>query len=251
MKVLIIEDEKIAANKIKSIVSKLITDVEILGCIETIDESVKFLQHHKPDLIFMDIELADGTSFEIFNLVQIECPIIFTTAYDKYAIKAFEVNSIDYLLKPITEEAMQRALDNYFEMREVFSHHYLKSALSNLTSNIGQDHKTSFLVKSGDSLLPIISSNIAYFFASDKWTYLITNNNQRYILNYTLSQLEELIDPADFKRINRSYLVNKGSILRLEVYLKGQVVAFIIPDPKETIVVSRKQTPMLKAWLGI
>lgn len=251
MKVLIIEDEKIAADKIKSIISKLIVDVNILASIETIDESVQFLKTHQVDLIFMDIELADGNSFEIFNLVDVKCPIIFTTAYNKYAIKAFEFNSIDYLLKPISEEALQKALDNYYQMREVFSYDDMNSTLQQLANNLMENYRTSFLVKSANNLIPISCQNIAYFFASDKWTYLVTMTSQKYILNYTLSQLEELLNPANFLRINRSYLTNKDSVTRLEPYLKGQVVACLNPDPKEKVVVSRKQTPILKTWLGI
>ena len=251
MKILIIEDEKIAADKIKAIVNRLIPEAEILDSIGTIDESVKFLTINQPDLIFMDIELADGTSFEIFNQVEIKCPIIFTTAYNKYAIKAFEVNSIDYLLKPISEEAIHKAILNYQRMRDAFSYDYLKATLSTLSSSFKESYKSSFLVKSANNLIPIKCQNVAYFFASDKWTYIITEGNQKYILNYTLSRLEELLDPNSFMRVNRSYLVNKESITKLEPYLKGQVVVSLLPDPKETVIVSRKHTPILKSWMGL
>ena len=251
MNILIVEDEKIAANKIVAALNKMALDIHILGCLESIQETVDFLRTNKPDLIFLDIELVDGSSFEIFDKVTVNCPVIFTTAYSKYAIKAFEVNSVAYLLKPITEEALQKALENYKKMQAVFSIDLLKTTLQRFQKEIHNNYKSSFLVKSGKSLIPISCEQIAYFFASDKWSYLITKANNQHLLSYTLSQLETMLDPSLFQRINRSYYVQRDSIIRLEPYMKGKVVVFLSPQTKESVVVSKKQTPLLKAWLGL
>ena len=251
MDILIIEDEAIAAKKIHGILKELLPEANITPAIDTIDESVAYLKKHNPDLIFLDIELADGSSFEIFDLVEVKSPIIFTTAYNQYAIQAFDVNSIDYLLKPITKESISKALENLQKMKENFSYQLLKQSLVEIQSAAKiKKHKSSFLVKSGDSLIPIDQNQIAYFFASNKWVYLITHTNKEYLINFTLNELEEVLDPDLFFRIARNYVAKRESIVKLIPYFKGQVTVELNPPGKEKIVVSRARTRDLKHWLS-
>ena len=251
MDILIIEDEAIAAKKIVDILQEVIPESNIAATIETIDETVQYLKTKTPDLIFLDIELADGSSFEIFDLVEIKSPIIFTTAYNQYAMQAFEVNSVDYLLKPITQESIIKALANLKKMKETFSYQLLKQSLSELQmKGETKKYKTSFLVKSGDSLIPVTQEQIAYFFASNKWVYLVTKNASEHLVNYSLNEIEGLLNPAIFFRIARNYMVKRDAITKLTPYFKGQVTVEINPKSKEQIVVSRVRTRELKQWLS-
>jgi two-component system, LytTR family, response regulator len=251
MNILIIEDEPIAANKIKDILKSVMPKARLAPVLDTIDESVAYLKDNTPDLIFLDIELADGSSFEIFKAIEISSPIIFTTAYNQYAIQAFEVNSVDYLLKPITAESVSKALANLQRMRASFSYQEIRQSINELR-DIGEakKYKTSFLVKSGESLIPITQDSIAYFFASNKWVYLVTKNGKEHLINYSLGEVEALLDPIVFFRIARNYLVKKDAIVKLTPYYKGQVTVEIDPKNKEQIVVSRARTGDLKQWLS-
>lgn len=248
MNILVIEDEKLAAQKLIKVLNKLLPDASITGNLETIDESVEYLQNEQPDLIFLDIELSDGISFEIFKRVTVSSPIIFTTAYNQYAIQAFEVNSIAYLLKPIAESAVKAAVDQYESMKNAFNNTNIAEVLKTLDLN-RTSYQSSFLVKSGTKLIPIEVEQIAYFFASDKWTYLITRDNNKYMLDFTLGKLEDLLNPKKFLRVNRSYICQKNSIDSLDSYHNSQVLVQIKPPPKELVVVSRNKTPILKKWL--
>ncbi len=251
MDILIIEDEPIAAEKIKDILGEIVPDGRIAPVLDTIDESIVYLKTHTPDIIFLDIELADGSSFEIFESVQIKSPIIFTTAYNQYAIQAFEVNSVDYLLKPITKESIISALANLQKMKDTFSYQLLKQSLQDLQVKAdNKKYKSSFLVKSGESLIPINERQIAYFFASNKWVYLVTNEGKENLINYTLNEIEGLLNPEHFFRVARNYMVRRESIVKLTPYFKGQVTVDISPKNKELIVVSRARTGNLKQWLS-
>lgn len=250
MTILLVEDEPIAAKQLKKLIKEFDADIEICGITDSISETVELLETAKPDLIFMDIQLADGLSFEIFKQIEISTPIIFTTAFDKYAIEAFKVNSIDYLLKPITSESVKNAFDNYEKMKSVFSKNTFSNRIAGLLENFGkQQFKDRFLVKLGNKLIPIDASEAQYFFAEDKWTYIITKSNKKYLINYTLTQLEELLDPSKYFRLNRQYITPRETLLSLESYFKGQVVVKLKTLENEKIVVSRQQTPLLKKWL--
>lgn len=250
MNILIVEDEPIAAKQLKKLIREFDSDFEICGITDSISETVEILEKTKPDLIFMDIQLADGLSFEIFKQIEISTPVIFTTAFDKYAVDAFKVNSIDYLLKPITSESVKNAFANYEKMKSVFSKNSFSAQVVSILENIGrQQFKDRFLVKLGNKLIPVEISEVLYFFAEDKWTYIITKSNKKYLINYTLTQLEELLDPAKYFRLNRQYMVPRETLLSLESYFKGQVVVKLKTLESEKIVVSRQQTPLLKKWL--
>ena len=250
MTVLIVEDEILAANQLKRFVKEYDSEINILPVADSIQETVEILLDCKPDLIFMDIQLADGLSFDIFRLADVQSPVIFTTAYDHYAIEAFKVHSVDYLLKPIQLSAVENAFKNFEAKKQFFSNLDQKQNIADSAKSTNQSYKERFLVKVGNKLIPVDEEDINHFFAEDKWTYLVTKSNKKYIVNYTLTELETLLDPGKYFRINRQYTVPKTSILSLETYFKGQVIVKIKLLESEKIMVSRQQTPLLKKWMG-
>jgi len=248
MKALIVEDEPLAARNLKKLIGQYDEDIEIMPVADTIDQGVQALLKSAPDILFLDIELADGSSFEIFKHVDVKCPIIFTTAYDQYALKAFEVNSVAYLLKPITEEKLRQAFSRIDDRKARLDADLIAEIYKNLNKHSRQ-YKQNFLVKFGRKLVPISQSDVAYFVGEEKYVYLVTQDQKRYLVNYTLAELETVLDPAKFFRLNRQVLVGQRSIKVLEPYFKGQVVVSIEPHAEKQVV-SRKQTKLLKEWLA-
>lgn len=249
MNVLICEDEKPAQKHLSKIITQIKEDVNIVDVVETGKDALNRIRKYDLDLIFMDIELGDGPCFETLDSVTINVPIIFTTAYDEYALKAFKLNSIDYIVKPISKENVLDAFNKFDLLKRSFqagSEFIFSKEMIN-TSN----YKNRFLVKLGRKLFPLNSDDIAYFVAQDKMVFIITFDRKRYIINYTLSELEEMVDPEKFFRVNRQYIVNVNSIKEVESYFKGQVTVNISPPVEEDIIVSRSKTPELKNWLGI
>ncbi len=249
MNVLICEDEKPAQKHLSKIIKQIKEDVNIVDIVETGRDALNRIRKYDLDLIFMDIELGDGPCFETLDSITINVPIIFTTAYDEYALKAFKLNSIDYIVKPISKENVMNALNKFDLLKQSFQagSGFIFSKEMIYTSN----YKNRFLVKLGRKLFPLNSDDIAYFIAQDKMVFIITFDRKRYIINYTLSELEEMLDPEKFFRVNRQYIVNVNSIKEVEAYFKGQVTVNISPPVDEDIIVSRSKTPELKNWLGI
>lgn len=249
MNVLICEDEAPARKQIAKIISEVNPDAAIVALVETGEEALSAIRKYDLGLIFMDIELADGSCFETLDKVEINTPIIFTTAYDEYALKAFKLNSIDYLVKPITKNDIESAFEKYSKMRRSFedtsAFRFSRSVMN------GSSYKERFLVKLGRKLFPIQTSEIAYFMAKDKLVWLITKERKKYIVNFTLNDLEDILNPKKFFRMNRQYITNIESVKDLEPYFKGQVTVNLIPPVDEDIIVSRNRTPELKEWLGV
>lgn len=252
MKVVIIEDEPHAAQRLQSLATELIPNVQIVAQIDTVKKSVQWLKSNdRPDLIFMDIQLADGLSFQIFEQHTINSPVIFTTAYDEYALKAFKVNSIDYILKPVDKSELQAALDK------------LKNLAGNsaptqkdMLSNIGQavemllkKYKARFVVKVGEHLRTIEVSAIRYFYSQEKTTFCVTDDNRNHILDYTLEQLEEMLDPSEFFRINRKYLVRSGAIQDIISYTNSRLKLVLKGSQDNDIIVARERVQEFKTWL--
>lgn len=244
MKVAIIEDEPINAKELIALITQYDDQILIDPVMDTIEEVIKYLKEGQPDLLFLDIELADGISFEIFNHVNVECPIIFTTAYDQYAVKAFEQNSISYLLKPITFEKLKTVFEKFTSMKKIF-----KSDIDSILAN-RSTYKENFLVRSGNKLIPINVSQIAYFYSEDNISYIVSNEPKKYLSGNNLYELEEILDPNKFFRINRQYIVNREAISHLEPYIKGQVRLHLKGGANQTTVISRRKTPLLKEWLS-
>lgn len=251
MKTLIIEDELPASRRLKSLIEEISTEIEVLAVLDSIEESVKWLNDNpKPDLIFLDIQLADGLSFEIFEQVEVSSSIIFTTAFDDYTLQAFKVNSIDYLLKPIDKEELQKSIEKFEQLKTQFSKEsHIQDLLKYINSD-KKDYKSRFLVKFGDKLLSILSENIAYFYAEDKIVLLITLEGKKYAIDYTLDQLESLLNPSTFFRLNRKFIAHFQAIGQIHQYFKGKLKIDLIPKTEQEIIVSREKSPLFKKWLN-
>ncbi len=255
MKVLIVEDEPYAQNELKRLLSRTEKEIDVLECIDSVEETVEWFRHHEePDLIFLDIQLSDGLSFDIFNHVKIKAPVIFTTAYDEYAIQAFKVNSIDYLLKPIKFEELNAALEKFSALSKQYGDKEEKGGLS-----IGQieqlleihrpKYKSRFIAKVGDQIKHVDISDVAYFRAEDNEVMLVTRNNNHYIVDYSLDELTGLLDPSVFFRANRSYIVTIGAIKKISKYFNSRLHLELIPESEDTILISRVRVPDFMKWI--
>ncbi len=253
-KILVIEDEDIAAKRLINIIKRLMPNSEISGPLDSISGSISYLSNNPPpDLLFLDIHLADGMSFEIFEHVKIPSPIIFTTAFDEFAIKAFELNSIDYLLKPIDKKKLAASIVKYNSINKYYSQSdemlQLKSIILSLNANSSK-YKSRFLVSKGDLLFPIQTDTIAYFIAEDKVVQLYTSDNKKYIINYTLDSLEEKLDPEYFFRINRHCIISLKSVHKVHNYFNYKLKIEVIPPSSEELIVSKSRTTEFKQWMN-
>lgn len=253
MKILIIEDEIRASQQLQLILNKLFPSMKILDCLESIEDSVEWLKSNEhPDLIFMDIQLADGLSFEIFQLVQVNAPVIFTTAFDQYSIKAFKVNSIDYLLKPIQEKDLVHAIKKY---QELFAHKK-NSKIDSLTiekliNNLTPDKsRKRFIVKEGSSMTFVQVEDIAFFYSEDGVSFLVTHHHKRYIVDMTLDTIEKDISPTQFSRINRSQIIHIHAIDKIHPYFNHRLKLDIKGNTKLDFIVSRKRVNSFKDWVN-
>lgn len=253
MKALIIEDEIPAAKRLRSLLNEVDPSIVISEIVDSVKASVKWINNNPlPDLIFMDIQLSDGLSFEIFKHVKIKCPVIFTTAFDEYAIQAFKVNSIDYLLKPIEAGDLRNSLNKYEELRNQFSPEVESDSLKKLLEMIAQNKpvfKTRFLVKSGQSFIRIGAEESAYFFLDNKLTYIIQFNGKKHLIDFTLDELEKQLDPKIFFRANRQFIVNIESVTSLHNFFGGKLKLHLKPEPEESVVVSREKASCFKEWM--
>ena len=248
MKILIIEDERPAANRLRQLVMDLIPGAEIFGHLDSITSAVKWLETNVfPDLIFCDIQLADGQSFEIFERVKVSSPIIFTTAFDQYAIKAFKLNSVDYLLKPIDPKELAQAIQKFQsqQVKPSFDLNQIRDLLSPQSSN----HKSRFLVKFGEKIQSVETVDISIFFSEEKVTFLQTKENRRYILDYTLDQLEGMLDPKKFFRLNRKYIASFSAIAEIHTYSNSRLKIKLANCDDNDILVIREKVGDFKDWL--
>ena len=257
MKILIIEDEDLAIEKITNTLRAVENQAEVVGVTTSIHSSVEWLKNNpSPDVILMDIELSDGQSFEIFNHVKVESPVIFTTSYDEYAIKAFKVNSVDYLLKPVEEEDLKAALDKFRRMEESYLQKSSNVNINNLVKELRLQlqtpaHRNRFLVKHGQQLLSIEVKDIAYFFAEGRLCYFVTWDKRKYVVDYIMEELEQMVDPSQYFRVNRAYLVHIKSIQQIHNYFNGKLKLNLKPAAeKNDVVVSRERAGEFKEWMG-
>jgi DNA-binding LytR/AlgR family response regulator len=250
MNVLIIEDEGFAADKLERMLKEVDPSVNILAKLGSIKESAKWLSRNTADLIFLDIQLSDGISFSIFEQVPITTPVIFTTAYDEYAIKAFQLNSIAYLLKPIRQRDLADSLQKYRSLKSAFSIDF-DLLLANIQGK-EPDFKKRFLIQIGEKIRKIEVSEIAYFYALGKGVYLRTFLGHSYAIEYTLDKLEIMLNPSVFFRINRKYMVNMDSIANMVAYSRGRIKLELKPnaDDEFETVVSIDRSADFKKWLN-
>ncbi|MCE7991852.1 MAG: response regulator transcription factor [Roseivirga sp.] len=253
MKVLIIEDEAPAFRRLQKILDEIKPEIEIIDVIDSVEDSVKWLKNHQaPDLIFMDIQLSDGISFEIFEYVKITNPVIFTTAFDEYMLRAFKVNSIDYLLKPIKTDDLASSLKKYEEMRSAFMEKDHTRDINTLIQHIRLDdkkYKNRFLVKKGDKLLSIESRDIAYFQTRNGVVSLVTLADRKHMVDYTLDELGQQLDPNDFFRANRQYLIHFSLIKEVHRYHKGKLLVEAKLKTDQPILISEEKSSLFKRWL--
>ncbi len=248
MKVLVIEDEMLAQKQIITYLKDMDASLEITGTIESVSEGLEWFNNHPmPDAIISDIKLNDGLSFEIFKDIHISAPIIFTTAYDQYAIQAFEHNSIGYLLKPIRKDKLKECFDKIKGSMSMNSIDLSKLAQM-LTKPVPQ-YKSRFLVKVGQKIKAVSVDKIAYFFSHDKMTYLHTRSNEKFPLDQSLDEIQDLLNPNNFFRINRKFLVHFEGIKEVHPYFKGRLKVELLPAIDEDIVISAEKTPVFKSWL--
>jgi len=247
MKVIILEDENRAVNHLKRLIERVAPDMEVTGTFETVRETIAYLEQEPPvELIFSDVQLADGVSFEIFSKVQISCPIIFTTAYDTYAIEAFNANGIDYLLKPIEEERLRKAIE---KARQFTSNAGLETLVNLDTSPGSKPVKSRFMVKVGEKIRTIMVEDILAFYSFEKTTYLHTNTHRNYIIDYSLEELDSMLDENRFFKINRKYIVSIESCSQIIAWSNSRLKIDIEGIDDQKIVVARERVQEFKTWL--
>jgi len=248
MKALIIEDEIMAAQTLQKLLGEVSPDVEIADVLESIEESVEWLQQNTmPDLIFMDIHLADGSAFAIFEQVDVTCPVIFTTAYDEYALKAFEVNSIDYLLKPVSKDALEHALNKYHNLAEKRVN---AEQIEKLLTQLGEkkNYRKFYLMPERDKLIPLAVQNIAYVYIDAKTVKIITKEGKTYYVSSTLDDLMDDLDPYLFFRANRQFIVARDMIKDVSVWFGNKLAINLTVDVPERIIVSKARVAEFKIW---
>lgn len=248
MTTIIIEDEKPAVEKLRRGLSKANPDIQVLACLTSIEQANSWLKaNQQPDVIFMDIELSDGLSFQILEQSSIQSPIIFTTAYDEYWQEAFEHNSIDYLLKPIKQEKLESALSKYHRLKEHFAGN-LQNLLNWQKGN--STYRKKFLVKRGTDYISIKVEDIAYFYAAHKVVCLVNKQSHKFILDESLAELEEQLDPSMFYRINRKYLINLNAIQRIRSYPKSKLQLDLVPPVEEDVLIAQENVASFKEWMS-
>lgn len=251
MKILIVEDEPIAAAQLAAHISALKPNAQILAVCDTIKSTVDWLQKNEaPDLAFFDIQLGDGLSFEIFKQVDFEQPVIFITAFDQYAIQAFKVNSIDYLLKPINRAELGKALIKYENLVQPKTSNVTPQILEDIISSLKKKNfKDRFLVKVGSHLRVVETNDILYFYSFQKGTYLKLADGKDYLLDFSLDLVEEMVDPSSFFRINRKYLVSIRSINDVVSYSNSRLKLKVINQNDDNFLVAREKVKNFKSWL--
>lgn len=258
LQILIIEDELPAAKRLQQLIAKAEPEWRIIEVIDSIEDAVLWLKNQpKPDLIFMDIQLADGFSFEIFEQIQIESPVVFATAFNEYAIKAFQVNGLDYLLKPIEETELHRAIKKFKKQyntsptQETSGNPALDySQLALLLKNVNTTaYKERFLIKIGEQMKFVKVEDIAYFRSEDGYVFIITHRNDRFLIDDSLEQINPKLKPTLFFQINRKLILNINAIDKISAYFNSRLKLQLLPNTKDDVIVSRERVKNFKGWL--
>lgn len=250
MKVLIIEDEAPLARQLADTIRRINHEVTITGMIESVEEAIGWLnQNDMPDLIFSDIHLADGLSFEIYEKVKVSCPIIFCTAFDEYLLQAFETNAISYLLKPVQPDKIKQALDKLAMLRQQSEKDMVVVALQRLMRQMKPAYKTSLLINHREKIIPVLIKDVAYFCLENTVIRAHMLQHQQYYLTTSLDELEKIIDPQIFYRANRQYLINRNAVAGVERFFSRKLAVKLSVETPETIIVSKIKTAEFLAWL--
>jgi DNA-binding LytR/AlgR family response regulator len=250
MKAIIIEDEALAARRLQSLISECDPEIEVIGILESVSDSVAWFKANQlPDLIFLDIHLEDGLSFAIFDEVKINVPIIFTTAFDEYAIKAFKLKSIDYLLKPISKDELCRSIEKYKEWQGDKRLLVDMNELMQILAPKKQNYRERFSVTVGEKMRTVDVADVAYFFSASSITFMVTNTNNQYSLDQSIDKLSTELNPDRFFRINRQYLISHKAITNVHIYPKSRLKVELNPPVKEMVFVSLDKVTEFKKWL--
>jgi two-component system, LytTR family, response regulator LytT len=249
IRILIIEDEETAAKRLKKMITETLPESEVVASLSSITAAVEwFKANDQPDLALFDIHLADGSSFEIFKQVKVDCPVIFTTAYDQYALEAFKVNSIDYLLKPIKKDELARAVDKFSKL------HFKNPApvdIKKLLASIQQtEYKERFIIRYGEHMKTVQVADIAYIYSENRISFAMLKKGKRFALDFNMDQLEEMLNPKHFFRINRQFIISYDAITEMLTYSKSRVLVKLNPPTKEETIVSTERSASFKAWLA-
>ncbi|MEJ0104335.1 MAG: LytTR family DNA-binding domain-containing protein [Bacteroidota bacterium] len=255
MNVLIVEDEGLLARRLKNMLQEMDSSIVITGMTGSINSTIEWLkENEKPDLIFMDIELADGRCFDIFNAVPIATPVIFTTAYDEFALQAFKVNSVDYLLKPVKKAELKQALDKfktYYQLQENSIVQNLQQLIHEMTVPADKkQYRNRFLVKSGQKMISVETGEAGYFTIQNTINFLITKEKQKFIIEYSLDELEQMLDPEYFFRVNRQFIIAHDIITAVHPWFGSKLKVDISLPSEENIIVSRQKANLFKEWMG-
>lgn len=252
MKVFIVEDENLAAKRLQKMLKDIDPSVQVQGVADSIKSATAWFEKNAGvDLAFFDIELADGQSFEIFSNTKVNCPVIFITAYDEFALRAFKVNSIDYLLKPIDEKELKNAIDKFRQLKSaVTSVSSIESLIADLQKQQIPDFKERFLVKQGQKLISVEITDVAFFYTEEKVTMLKTNKGARHVLNYTLAEVEGFLDDKKYFRANRQFIINVKSIKEVHHWFNGKLKVTTNPVTETEIIISRERAADFKKWMG-
>ena len=249
MNSVIVEDEIVAAQNLERLLSSLDQDINVIAVLQSIDQSVEwFSNNNLPDVVFMDIHLADGDSFSIFKSVDINCPIIFTTAYDQYALKAFEVNSVDYLLKPISKMSLERAISKLNNLSVTQNNTEVIKKLLNAVNQNATIYRKSFLIPFKDKLIPISSDDFAFIYSMNRKAVITCFNKQEYTMDSSLDDFLKQLDPKLFFRANRQFIVSHKAVSHMTIWFDGKLVINLTVDTPERIIVSRVRSSEFKNW---
>mgnify|MGYP000556570119 FL=1 len=245
LRVAIIEDEPATARNLRHMLQDIAPEVEVLTILPGVAESVAWLNTNMQqcELLFMDVRLSDGLSFEIFSQVHVTLPVIFITAYDDYALQAFKANGIDYILKPFDESELKQSLQKYNRLRD-------HSNIQQLAAQF-KTYKQSFLVHNRDKLIPLLASNISWFYTANELVYAGTADNKQYIIDFTMEQLQQQLDPGVFFRANRQFIVQRSAIQEVDFYFNGRLALKVHPAAKEQILISKARVPEFKNWMNV
>ncbi len=251
MQILILEDEEQALIRLQKLVTEVVTEANIIGTVSSVEAATEwFGSHAMPDLVFMDIQLADGISFQLFNRVKITCPVIFTTAYESYALQAFKVNSVDYLLKPIDKTEVKRAID---KLKMLQGSRSFVADYNEILRSIQQPekkYKDRFIIRIGDTIKSINTAEIAYFYTENKTNFVMTNEGKRFPVDFNLDQIEEMVQPKNFFRINRQFIIGHHAIEEMRAHTRSRIIVRLNPPTKLDTVVALDRAHDFRRWLS-
>lgn len=250
MRVAIIEDESFAAEKLERQLKLVDADFVVVAKLESVKKAVEWLKNNSANLIFLDIHLSDGLCFRIFDEIEIKTPVIFTTAYDQYAIQAFKVNSVDYLLKPINKYDLAQSLDKFKELHSKNSSTDYSNLISAISGISEKKYQSRFMVVKGEHIKTILIEEVAYFFAEGKYAFLVTNSRERFLIDFTLENLCKKLNPDDFFRVNRQMVIKLNSIKEMHTWFKRRIKLDLNPPFENEIIVASERVKDFKDWLN-